>query len=65
MYSTTNHSPKYFRPSEVDYLLGDASKARKILGWEPEIKIDDLIKEMADYDYKEAKKELIIKSHEL
>ena len=39
---------KYFRPSEVDYLQGDSSKAKKLLGWEPKYSIDDLIKEMMD-----------------
>ena len=36
-------NPVYFRPTEVPFLLGDASKARKILGWEPRYKIDDLV----------------------
>ena len=36
----------YFRPTEVDYLCGDASKARKLLGWKPEISLDDMIDEM-------------------
>ena len=54
-------SEKYFRPSDVNYLLGDASKARKILGWKPSISINDLIKEMMENDFKEAKKEKLIK----
>ena len=58
-------SKKYFRPSEVDYLLGDASKARKKLGWKPKISIDDLIKEMIENDFKEAKKEQLIKKSNL
>ena len=37
---------KYCRPTEVDYLCGDASKARKLLGWKPEITLDDMIDEM-------------------
>jgi GDPmannose 4,6-dehydratase len=41
---------KYFRPSEVDSLLGDSSKAKKILGWYPKISFDDLVTEMCDYD---------------
>jgi len=40
---------KYFRPSEVDTLLGDARKARKILKWSPKYNINDLIKDMIDY----------------
>jgi GDPmannose 4,6-dehydratase len=43
---------KYFRPSEVDTLLGDASKARKVLNWKPKYNIDDLIKDMIDHEEK-------------
>jgi GDPmannose 4,6-dehydratase len=42
--------PRYFRPTEVDYLLGDASKAERILGWRPKIKFQDLVKLMVDAD---------------
>jgi GDPmannose 4,6-dehydratase len=42
--------PSYFRPTEVDFLLADASKARKKLGWEPKITFDDLVKIMVDTD---------------
>jgi len=38
--------PRYFRPSEVEFLLGDPSKAKKILGWEPKITFESLVKEM-------------------
>lgn len=41
---------KYFRPAEVEYLLGDSSKARAELGWEPKISFDELVKEMVDHD---------------
>ena len=44
---------KYFRPTEVDALLGSAKKAKKILKWEPKIKIDELVKEMVDRDLRE------------
>ena len=43
--------PRYFRPSEVETLLGDASKAKNKLGWVPEISFDDMVKEMMQYDY--------------
>jgi GDPmannose 4,6-dehydratase len=43
-------SDKYFRPTEVDLLLGDSSKAKNILGWEPKISFDELVKEMVEYD---------------
>ncbi len=44
--------PRYFRPTEVDELLGDASKAKEKLGWEPETSFDDLVKIMAEHDLK-------------
>jgi len=43
---------RYFRPLEVEYLLGDASKARKKLGWEPKVKFKELVKIMVDADLK-------------
>jgi GDPmannose 4,6-dehydratase len=43
-------SPKYFRPAEVDILLGDPSKAKRELGWEPKVHFKDLVKEMVDAD---------------
>jgi len=54
-YVTT--SEKYFRPNEVEYLLGDSSKAKKVLGWEPKVKFNDLVKLMVEHDINEAKKE--------
>ena len=42
--------PKYFRPAEVDYLRADITKAKKVMGWEPRICYDDLVKIMVDYD---------------
>ena len=42
-------SDRYFRPTEVESLLGDASKAKKVLGWEPEITFDQLIEDMVLY----------------
>jgi GDPmannose 4,6-dehydratase len=52
--------PQYFRPTEVETLLGDASKAKQLLGWEPEISFDELVTEMVEYDLAEAKNEQII-----
>lgn len=54
--------PKYFRPTEVDLLLGNAAKARKKLGWEPKYDLPMLVKEMVKEDLNEAKKEIFIKS---
>ena len=48
---------RYFRPTEVDFLLGDPSKARAKLGWESTISFDHLIREMVSEDIKEAKKD--------
>ena len=53
--------PRYFRPTEVNELLGDPTKAQKELGWKPRITLEDLISEMILCDKKEAKKELILK----
>ena len=46
---------RYFRPAEVETLLGDASKAKKILGWQPKITFDQLVSEMIDSDIKNLK----------
>jgi GDPmannose 4,6-dehydratase len=42
--------PKFFRPAEVDLLIGDSSKAKRVLGWEPEVGFDELVKMMVDND---------------
>ena len=49
-------SPEYFRPTEVDLLIGDASKAKKKLGWEPTITLKELVAEMVSADLKKLKK---------
>ena len=49
--------PSYFRPTEVDTLLGDPSKAKEKLGWQPEIPFHDLVTEMVQTDLEEAKKD--------
>jgi GDPmannose 4,6-dehydratase len=56
-----NVDPKYFRPTEVDLLLGDASKAREKLGWEPKISLEEMTKEMVEHDLKENYQELVLK----
>ncbi len=43
--------PKYYRPSEVDLLIGDASKAKEKLGWKPKYDLKALVKEMVQADY--------------
>ena len=42
--------PRYFRPTEVEYLLGDASKAHTVLGWKHTTPFTDLVREMVEYD---------------
>jgi len=49
--------PRYFRPTEVDILIGDASRAREKLGWQPRYSLDDLTKEMIAHDLREAQRE--------
>ena len=53
-------SEKYFRPNEVDYLVGDATKAKNELGWEPTVDFDELVKIMVEHDITEAKKDLAL-----
>ncbi len=55
---------RYFRPSEVDFLQGDSSKARKILKWEPKVSFQELARIMTDADMKIAEREKIIEEHE-
>ena len=50
--------PRYFRPTEVETLLGDASKARAELGWTPKVTFGQLVEEMVDADLAEAEAEL-------
>jgi GDPmannose 4,6-dehydratase len=44
------HDPRYERPAEVDLLIGDATKAKKQLGWEPKIRFPELVRMMVDAD---------------
>ena len=44
--------PKYFRPTEVDLLVGDPTKAKEKLGWIPEIQLEELVQDMMDSDLK-------------
>ena len=54
---------RYFRPTEVESLLGDAQKAKDKLGWEPKISFQELVKEMVNEDLKIAKRNELIKKH--
>ena len=53
--------PRYFRPAEVDVLLGDASKARAELGWTPKVGFEELAHMMVDHDLVQAEQELTLK----
>ncbi len=55
--------PRYFRPSEVATLLGDPSKAKQKLGWEPKTSFEALVKEMMQEDLESAKRDELIKQH--
>ena len=55
--------PRYFRPTEVETLLGDSSKARLKLGWTPKISFEELVSEMVREDLKIAERDELIKSH--
>jgi GDPmannose 4,6-dehydratase len=48
--------PKYFRPAEVDLLLGDASRAKRELGWQPRVGFEELARMMVDADLEAEKK---------
>ena len=54
---------RYFRPTEVETLLGDASKAKSKLGWTPKITFDELVREMIREDFKIAKRDELVKKH--
>jgi len=53
--------PRYFRPTEVETLLGDPSKARVKLGWQPTTSFDELVREMVECDYESAQRDSLVK----
>jgi GDPmannose 4,6-dehydratase len=55
--------PAYFRPTEVELLLGDPSKAKRKLGWEPQHSLVELVEDMMEHDLADAKKENLLKSN--
>ncbi len=55
--------PRYFRPTEVETLLGDPTKAKQKLGWTPKISFSELVAEMVREDYKSAQRDELIKKH--
>ncbi|WP_069470409.1 GDP-mannose 4,6-dehydratase [Candidatus Marithrix sp. Canyon 246] len=56
-------NPRYYRPTEVETLLGDASKAKDKLGWQPRISFEELVKEMVLNDLEAAKRDSLVKEH--
>jgi GDPmannose 4,6-dehydratase len=55
--------PRYFRPTEVDSLLGDAAKAKAKLGWVPKVKFGELVAEMVREDLRSAERDALVKRH--
>ena len=55
--------PRYFRPAEVETLLGDPTKAKEKLGWTPEITTQEMCAEMVSEDLKVAKRHALLKEH--
>ena len=56
-------NPRYYRPAEVETLLGDPSKAKELLGWVPEISVEEMCKEMIAHDLNQAHQKTLLKSH--
>ncbi len=55
--------PRYFRPAEVETLLGDPTKAKEKLGWVPEITLDQMVEEMVTHDLEDARRHALLKTH--
>jgi len=55
--------PRYFRPTEVETLLGDPSKAQRELGWTPRTSFDQLVEEMISADLKAAQRDALVRQH--
>jgi GDPmannose 4,6-dehydratase len=52
--------PRYFRPTEVELLLGDSSKAKRLLGWKPKVTFEELVRRMVRYDLELFRKNTLI-----
>jgi GDPmannose 4,6-dehydratase len=55
--------PRYYRPTEVETLLGDPTKAKEKLGWVPEVTLDEMIVEMVSSDLDQARQHALLKKH--
>ncbi|MDR1493297.1 MAG: GDP-mannose 4,6-dehydratase [Planctomycetaceae bacterium] len=58
-----NVDPKFFRPAEVEFLLGDSSKAREKLGWSPQCSLEELVEKMAQHDLQNAEQEILLRKN--
>jgi GDPmannose 4,6-dehydratase len=56
-------NPRYFRPAEVETLLGDPTKAKELLGWVPEISVEEMCAEMVAHDLDQARQKSLLKVH--
>ncbi len=56
--------PKYYRPSEVDFLQGNPAKAKRVLGWEPRVSFSELVRMMVESDLAQARREVALQAHE-
>jgi GDPmannose 4,6-dehydratase len=55
--------PRYYRPTEVDLLLGDAERAREQLNWQPATSLEDMTREMVEKDLQQAREEIAVREH--
>ncbi len=55
--------PRYFRPTEVETLLGDPAKAKRVLGWTPRTSFDELVREMVEADLEAARRDALVREH--
>ena len=55
--SCVEADPRYLRPTEVNFLQGDARKARRVLGWQPEISFEEMVRAMVEHDLELARQE--------
>ncbi|MET1254658.1 GDP-mannose 4,6-dehydratase [Aliikangiella maris] len=55
--------PRYYRPAEVETLLGDPDKAKKLLNWQPKISFEEMVEEMVEHDLQVARKDRLLKQH--
>ena len=55
--------PRYFRPTEVDFLLGDPTRAKTVLGWEPRTRFPELVKAMVEADLQQAQRDQLCQTH--